>query len=45
MIDQLDAASYMNFATWISKHGSLPIPQDAAAFGNAPGITFASAAF
>ena len=45
VIDQLDAASYMNFATWISGHGSLPIPQNAAAFGNAQGITFASAAF
>jgi hypothetical protein len=45
VIDQLDAASYMNFAQWISGHGSLPIPQNAAAFGNAPGITFASAAF
>jgi hypothetical protein len=45
VVDQLDAASYMNFATWISRHGSLPIPQDAAAFGNAPGITFNSAAF
>jgi hypothetical protein len=45
VVDQLDAASYMNFATWISAHGSLPIPQDAAAFGNAPGITFNSAAF
>jgi hypothetical protein len=45
VVDQLDAASYMNFATWISAHGSLPIPQDAAAFGNAPGVTFASAAF
>ena len=45
VVDQLDAASYMNFATWISGHGSLPIPQNAAAFGNAPGITFNSAAF
>ena len=45
VVDQLDAASYMNFATWISKHGSLPIPTDAAAFGNAPGVTFNSAAF
>jgi hypothetical protein len=45
VVDQLDAASYMNFAQWISQHGSLPIPQDAAAFGHAPGITFASAAF
>jgi len=45
VVDQLDAASYMNFATWISKHGSLPIPTDSAAFGKAPGITFNSAAF
>jgi hypothetical protein len=45
VIDQLDAASYMNFASWISQHGSLPIPQDSAAFGHASGITFASAAF
>ena len=45
VVDQLDAASYMNFAQWISQHGSLPIPQNAAAFGNAPGITFNSAAF
>ncbi|MGH3250058.1 MAG: hypothetical protein ACRDOI_28190, partial [Trebonia sp.] len=45
VVDQLDAASYMNFAQWISRHGSLPIPQDAAAFGHAPGITFASAAY
>jgi hypothetical protein len=45
VIVQLDAASYMQFANWISHHGSLPIPQDAAAFGNASGITFASAAF
>jgi len=45
VIVQLDAASYMEFATWISKHGSLPIPQDAAAFGHSTGITFASAAF
>jgi hypothetical protein len=45
VIVQLDAASYMEFATWISKHGSLPIPQDTAAFGHASGITFWSAAF
>ncbi len=38
---QLDAASYMQFASWISTHGSLPIPQDAAVFGHASGITFA----
>ncbi len=38
VIDQLDAASYMQFASWISQHGSLPIPQNAAAFGHAPGV-------
>jgi len=45
VVDQLDAASYMNFASWISQHGSVAIPSDPAAFGNAPGITFNSAAF
>jgi hypothetical protein len=45
VVDQLDAASYMNFAQWISQHGSLPIPTDLASFGNAPGVTFNSAAF
>ena len=28
-----DPASYFQFAEWISRHGSLPIPQDRAAFG------------
>ncbi len=28
-----DPASYIQFANWISGHGSLPIPQDRAAFG------------
>jgi hypothetical protein len=45
LVVQLDAASYMQFANWISGHGSLTIPQNAAAFGHAPTITFASAAF
>jgi hypothetical protein len=45
IIVMLDAASYMQFAFWISHHGSLPIPQHAAAFGGAPGISFDSAAF
>jgi hypothetical protein len=45
IIVMLDPASYMQFAAWISQHGSLPIPQDAAAFGGAPNITFGSAAF
>jgi hypothetical protein len=45
IIVMLDPASYMQFASWISQHGSLPIPQQAGAFGRAPNITFASAAF
>jgi hypothetical protein len=45
IIVMLDPASYMNFAAWISKHGSLPIPQNAADFGGAPGITFNTPAF
>jgi hypothetical protein len=41
-----DPASYFQFAEWISRHGSLPIPQDRAAFGGAPGgINFASFAY
>jgi hypothetical protein len=41
-----DPASYIQFANWISKHGSLPIPQDSAAFGGTHhGMTFASFAF
>ena len=45
IIVMLDPASYMQFAGWISQHGSLPIPQQAGAFGPAPNVTFASAAF
>jgi hypothetical protein len=45
IIVMLDPASYMQFASWISQHGSLPIPQHAADFGNATGVTYASAAF
>jgi hypothetical protein len=45
IIVQTDPASYMQFAAWISQHGSLPIPQHAAAFGGAPGLSFASPAF
>ncbi len=41
-----DPASYIQFANWISKHGSLPIPQDRAAFGGTyHGMTFASFAY
>lgn len=45
IIVMLDAASYTQFAFWISHHGSLPILQHAAAFGGAPGISFDSPAF
>ena len=41
-----DPASYVQFATWISRHRSLPIPQDAAAFGGTHHVlTFASFAY
>jgi len=41
-----DPASYANFGFWLSKHSSLPIPQDRAAFGGTHGVlTFASFAF
>ncbi len=42
-----DPASYFQFAEWISHHGSLPIPQDRAAFGHSPGhlLTFNSFAY
>lgn len=41
-----DPGSYAQFAAWISRHGSLPIPQDAAAFGWTHGVLyFGSPAF
>jgi hypothetical protein len=41
-----DPASYIQFGYWISHHGSLPIPQDTAAFGGIHrGLTFGSFAF
>ena len=41
-----DPASYIQFANWISHHGSLPIPQDRAAFGGTHHVlTFASFAY
>jgi hypothetical protein len=41
-----DPASYINFGNWLSKHSSLPIPQDRAAFGGTHGVlSFASFAF
>ena len=40
-----DPASYIQFGAWISGHGSLPIPQDNAAFGFSHGVSFQSAAY
>ena len=41
-----DPASYIQFGNWIARHGSLPIPQDAAAFGGYHhGLSFDTAAF
>jgi len=40
-----DPASYIQFAAWISRHGSLPIPQSRGAFGGGGPLTFASPAF
>ena len=41
-----DPASYIQFADWIARHGSLPIPQDRAAFGGTHHVlTFASFAY
>jgi hypothetical protein len=40
-----DPASYVNFGAWISGHGSLPIPQDNAAFGFSKDLSFQSAAY
>jgi hypothetical protein len=41
-----DPAAYLQTAYWIAHHGSLPIPDEAGAFGAVlPGLTFASAGF
>jgi hypothetical protein len=41
-----DPASYFQFGNWISRHGSLPIPEDRAAFGSASRlVTFGSFAY
>jgi hypothetical protein len=41
-----DPASYVQFAAWIAHHGSLPIPQQRAAFGGTHGVLyFGSPAF
>ena len=46
IIVQRDPASYVQFGTWIARHGSLPIPQDLAAFGGSGrDLTFNTPAF
>ncbi|MFB4306004.1 hypothetical protein [Actinomadura sp. GTD37] len=41
-----DPASYVQFATWLAEHGSLPIPRDAGAFGGPDALLgFESPAF
>jgi hypothetical protein len=46
IIVQRDPASYVQFGTWIARHGSLPIPQDLAAFGGSSrNLTFNTPAF
>ncbi|HEX3513886.1 MAG TPA: hypothetical protein VHT26_07800 [Trebonia sp.] len=46
VIDEYDAASYMQFANWISQHGTTIIAENSQFFGGHPAsITFASAAF
>ena len=45
IIVMLDPASYFQYAAWIARHGSLPIPQNRAAFGGGHLLTFASPAF
>ncbi len=46
LIVMRDPAAYIQFGNWIAGHGSLPIPQDRAAFGGTHGsLTFASFAF
>jgi hypothetical protein len=46
LIVMRDPASYIQFANWIAGHGSLPIPQDQAAFGGTHQVlTFDSFAF
>jgi hypothetical protein len=46
IIPQLDAGSYMQFANWISAHGTTVIPANSQAFGGHPAsITYWSAAY
>jgi hypothetical protein len=40
-----DPATYLQVAYWIAHHGSLPIPNSAAAFGGPRGLSFAAASY
>jgi hypothetical protein len=37
-----DPATYLQVGYWLAHHGSLPVPQSAAAFGDAHGLSFAT---
>jgi len=46
VIVRRDPATYLQFAYWIARHGSLPIPQLRSVFGGGlPGLSFASLGF
>ena len=46
VIVRRDPASYVQFATWLAEHGSLPIPQSREAFGGGdPALRYGSPAF
>ncbi|HEY7485429.1 MAG TPA: hypothetical protein VH912_13280 [Streptosporangiaceae bacterium] len=46
IIVRRDPASYVQFATWLTHHGSLPIPQQRWAFGGGdPALSYGSPAF
>jgi hypothetical protein len=40
-----DPGTYLQVGYWIAHHGSLPIPQQAAAFGDAKGLSYTSMAY
>jgi hypothetical protein len=40
-----DPATYLQVGYWIAHHGSLPVPQSLAAFGDVKGLSFASMAY
>jgi hypothetical protein len=40
-----DPGVYLHYGYWIAEHGSVRIPESAAAFGGAPGLDFATTGF